>query len=67
MTTPTDPPLVDPKVETQPGLCEEEGTTLEPALPLLYSQLDIEMSGNECWNKSDIMLVNQIQNAASYS
>ena len=36
---PTDKPPVDPKVEKQPELCEEEGTTLKPPLPVRDSQL----------------------------
>ena len=32
-----DLPLVDPKVEIQPKLCKEDAT-LEPTLPVIYSQ-----------------------------
>ena len=35
----TDPPQVDPKVETLSELCEEEGATLEPTFPMTDSQL----------------------------
>ena len=32
---PTDPPLFDPKVKILPGLCEEQGATHYPTLPLI--------------------------------
>ena len=34
---PTDPPLVDTKVETLTRLCQEEGATLEPTFPVVVS------------------------------
>ena len=37
MRKPTDPPLVDPKVEILPQLCEEENATLELTFPMTVS------------------------------
>ena len=39
MRMPTDPPLVDPKAEKLPELCEEEVATLEPTFPVIDNQL----------------------------
>ena len=57
---PTDPPPVDPRVETLPDLCEEEGATPEPTFPRIDS-FHIEMSRYVCWNKSNTMHVNQFK------
>ena len=46
-----------------PELCEEEGTTLEPTFPMTES-FNTETGRYVCWNKSNIMLVGQIQNVA---
>ena len=35
---PTNPPLVDPKVEMLPELCQEEGVTLEPTVSMIDIQ-----------------------------
>ena len=57
---PTDPPLVDPKIETLPELCEKAGDTLEPIFPMIDS-LHTVMGRYICWNKSNTMHVSQIK------
>ena len=39
MRMPTDPPLVDPKVEMQLGQCEVEDATPEATIPMTDNQL----------------------------
>ena len=63
MMMPADPPLVDPQVGKLIRHCEEGEVTLEPTFPLIVS-FHIEMGRNVCWNKSNTMLVSQIQYVA---
>ena len=52
---PMDPPLVDPKDEMQPELCEEASATQEPT-DLEIVGFHIHMGRYLCWNKSNTML-----------
>ena len=67
MRMPTEPPPVDPKVETLPQLCEEKDATLELTSAVIGNLLpstSFGMGRSLCWNKSSTMLVGQIQNVA---
>ena len=59
----TNQPPADPRVEVQLELCEDEDVIPEPIFPMKIS-FHIEMSRYAYLNRSNIMLVSEIQNAA---
>ena len=56
---PTDPTPVDPKVEMLPELWKDEDATLQ----LTFLMIGYQLPQYVCWNKSNTMVVGQIQNA----
>ena len=58
-----EPPMVDIKVEMLLELSMEEGATLEPTFSM-RDDFHIDIGRYVCWNKSNPMLVGQIQNMA---
>ena len=60
----TDPPPVDPKVKMLAELCKEEDAILELTFPVMDNSFQIEMVVYVCYNNSNTMLANQIQNVA---
>ena len=63
---PTNTPSARPIVEMLPQMCEEEGSTLEPTLPVIVS-FHIEMVRSVCWKKitnrhvSNLDYINKLQ------
>ena len=62
MMMPTNPPLVDPKVDILLQLYEEGGAILEPLSPVTNNLLPLEMNRCVYWNESYTMVVSLIQN-----
>ena len=56
MKIPTDPPLVDPKIEMLSDICQEEGAILEPTIPMIVS-FHIEMGRYVCCKQSNTLHV----------
>ena len=65
MRLPTDPPLVEPKVEMQLGQCEEEDATLPNLWQIIC--FHIEAGRNVYQKKSNTVLVGQTQYLAGQS
>ena len=63
---PTDPHPVNPKAGKLHGQCKKEDATLGPAFPVIKVSFCIEIGRNVHWNKSNTVLVGQIQEAVGY-